>query len=134
LYTFYFIFCFLVTSNVTSQSKVKVKHLKPNQVHKMAACKKPLAMFHKTTKINDNYADKLSKKTLSNIKKISLKEELLDDLDEMNEDQISLLKDAEFLQTITITENDIENKFAINNLKEQNIYNSIELHKTKDKL
>lgn len=101
----------------------------------MVACKKPLAMFPKTAKTND-CPDKLSIKTISNIKKNSLKEELLDDIDEMNEDQISLLKDTEFLQTITMTENDIENKFALDHLKgeQEDIYNSIELPKSKDKL
>ncbi|KAL4141406.1 hypothetical protein QTP88_004049 [Uroleucon formosanum] len=123
-----------VANNITSQSKVKVKHLKPNQVQKMVACKKPLAMFPKTEKTND-CTDKLSIRTISNIKKNSLKEALLDDIDEMNEDQISLLKDTEFLQTITMTENDIENKFVPGHLKgDQDIYNSIELPKSKDKL
>lgn len=101
----------------------------------MVACKKPLAMFPKTAKTNDNCSDKVSIKTTSNIKKYSIKEELLDDMDEMNEDQISLLKDTDFLQTITMTENDIENKFDSNHLKdEQDVYNSIELNKSKDKL
>ncbi|XP_060878256.1 DNA-directed RNA polymerase, mitochondrial [Metopolophium dirhodum] len=123
-----------VTNSVTSQSKVKVKHLKPNQVQKMVACKKPLAMFPKTEKTND-CSDKLSITTISNIKKNSLKEALLDDIDEMNEDQISLLRDTEFLQTITMTENDIENKYTPGHLKgEQDIYNGIELPKSKDKL
>lgn len=100
----------------------------------MVACKKPLAMFPKTEKTND-CTDKLSIRTISNIKKNSLKEALLDDIDEMNEDQISLLKDTEFLQTITMTENDIENKFVPGHLKgDQDIYNSIELPKSKDKL
>lgn len=100
----------------------------------MVACKKPLAMFPKTEITND-CSHKLSMKTISDIKKNSLKEALLDDIDELNEDQISLLKDTEFLQTITMTENDIENKFAPGHLKgEQDIYNSIELPKSKDKL
>jgi len=104
-------------------------------VQKMVACKKPLAMFPKTVKTNDNCSDKASIKNTSNIKKHSIKEELLDDMDEMNEDQISLLKDTDFLQTITMTENDIENKFDSNYLKdEQDVYNSIELNKSKDKL
>jgi hypothetical protein len=101
----------------------------------MVACKKPLAMFPKTSKTNNNCSDKVSIKTISNIKKHSIKEELLDEIDEMNEDQISLLKDTDFLQTITMTENDIENKFGSNNLKEeQDFYNNIELSKSKDKL
>jgi len=100
----------------------------------MVACKKPLAMFPKMEKTND-CSDKLSIRTKSNIKKNSLKEALLDDIDEMNEDQISLLKDTELLQTITMTENDIEHKFVPGHLKEeQDIYNSIELPKSKDKL
>jgi len=101
----------------------------------MVASKKPLAMFPKTTKTNNNCSDKISLKSTSNIRKHSIKEELLDDMDEMNEDQISLLKDTDFLQTITMTENDIENKFDSNHLKdEQDVYNSIELNKRKDKL
>lgn len=101
----------------------------------MVASKKPLAMFPKTAKTNDNCSDKISIKTTSNIKKHSIKEELLDDMDEMNEDQISLLKDTDFLQTIAMTENDIENKFDSNHLKdEQDVYNSIEVNKSKDKL
>jgi len=100
----------------------------------MVACKKPLAMFPITEKTND-CSDKLSIKTISNMKKNSLKEALLDDIDEMNEDQISLLKDTEFLQTIAMTENDIENKYTPGHLKgEQDIYNNIELPKSKDKL
>lgn len=100
----------------------------------MVASKKPLAMFPKTAKTNNNCSDKMSIKTTSNIKH-NIKEELLDDMDEMNEDQISLLKDTDFLQTITMTENDIENKFDSNHLKdEQDVYNSIELNKSKDKL
>lgn len=131
----FILFMFQVTNGVTSQSKVKVKHLKPNQVHKMVTCKKPLAMFPKSTKINVNSSKKLSIKTVSNIKKNCIKEELLDDLDELNEDQISLLKDTEFLQTITMTENDIESKFSSDHLQEEpDICNSIKLHKSKDKL
>lgn len=100
----------------------------------MVACKKTLAVFPKTAKTND-CSEKLSIKTISNIKKNSLKEELLDDIDEMNEDQISLLKDTEFLQTITMTENDIGNKIASHHIKGvQDIYNSIELPKSQDKL
>jgi len=100
----------------------------------MVACKKPLAMFPKTAKTN-YCSDNLSIKTISKIKKNCLKEELFDDIDEMNEDQISLLKDTEFLQTITMTENDIGNKIASDHIKGvQDIYNSIELPKCQDKL
>jgi len=71
----YFCIYFSVTNGITSQSKVKIKHLKPNQVHKMVACKQTLAMFPKTSKKNVNY----SVKTKSNSEKVCLKEELLDD-------------------------------------------------------
>jgi len=123
---------FLVTNGITSQSKVKVKHLKPNQVHKMVACEKPLASFPKSV----NNSIKTNKITKSNIEKICLKEELLDDLDEMNEDHLSLLKDIELLQTIAMTENDIENKINSNHIKEDqeiDIYKKIKLTKSKDK-
>jgi len=125
---------FLVTNGITNQSKVKVKHLKPNQVHKMVACEKPLASFPKTV----NNSIKTKKKTKSNIEKICLKEELLDDLDEMNEDQMSLLRDIELLQTITMTENDIEKKIGSNHVKEEqeivDIYKKIKLTKNKNKM
>lgn len=111
---------FLVTNGITSQSKVKIKHLKPNQVHKMVACEKPLAIFPKTVK---SPSIKTTKKPKSNVETICVKEELLDDLDETNEDQMKLLKDIELLQTIEMTENDVENKFSSNHIKEQGIVN-----------
>lgn len=128
---------FLVTNGITSQSKVKVKHLKPNQVHKMVASKKTLATFPKTSKKNDDSSVRIDKKTKSSSKTVFLKEELLDDLDEMNEDHINLLKDAELLQTIEMTENDMENKYGSDNMKEEqevNIYDSVKLSKSKDNL
>lgn len=120
-------FLFLVTNGITSQSKVKVKHLKPNQVHKMVACKKSLAIFPKTTKKKDNSSLK-TVNTKFNLDKDCFNEELLDNIDELNEDQIKLLKDSELLQTISITEIDIENKFVSDHIKEQeavDIHNSI---------
>ncbi|XP_050532708.1 DNA-directed RNA polymerase, mitochondrial [Daktulosphaira vitifoliae] len=106
-----------VSNGNTSQSKVKIKHLKPNQVHRMVACKKTLAMFPKTTK-NVLKSDKTLLKTSSYKNKSLLKEELLEDIDELSEDQRKLLNDSELLQTITLTENDIDNKFE--NLKDNN--------------
>lgn len=130
---------FLVTNGITSQSKVKVKHLKPNQVHKMVASKKTLAIFPKTEKnIYDDTSVSIDKKTKSESKKMCFKEELLDDIDEMNDDHINLLKDTELLQTIEMTENDIENKYSVQNVIEEqedvNIYDSIKLSKSKDNL
>lgn len=103
----------------------------------MVASKKTLATFPKTAKKNDDSSVTTVKKTKSNSKKVCLKEELLDDLDEMNEDHINLLKDAELLQTIEMTENDIENKYGIDNIKEQetvNIYDSVKLSKSEGDL
>lgn len=98
----------------------------------MVACKKPLAMFPKTTKKRNNSFIG----TKFNLDKDCLKEELLDNIDELNEDQIKLLKDSELLQTISMTEIDIENKFVSDHIKEQevvDIYNSIKPN-DKDKL
>lgn len=103
----------------------------------MVASKKTLATFPKATKKNDDSSVTIIKKTKSNSKKVCLKEELLDDLDEMNEDQINLLKDAELLRTIEMTENDMENKYGIDNIKEQeavNIYDGVKFLKSKDNL
>uniref|UniRef100_A0A2S2PVK5 DNA-directed RNA polymerase n=2 Tax=Sipha flava TaxID=143950 RepID=A0A2S2PVK5_9HEMI len=125
-----------VTNGNTNQSKVKVKHLKPNQVQKMVSYKKPQAMFPNTAKKDDSYYVK-TKSINCNNDDIYLKEELLEHIDEMNEDQINLLKDADLLQTIAMTENDIENKFDSNQGKEleiSHIYNTNKLSKSKNKL
>lgn len=127
-----------MTNGTTSQSKVKVKHLKPNQVHKMVACKKTLAMFPKTIKQCDHSPIKTGTKTKLNLEKKSFKEEFLDDIDELNEDQINLLKDTELLQTITMTENDMGSKFSSAIKKEDQelveIYNSANSSIDQDKL
>lgn len=128
----------LVTNGITSQSKVKLKHLKPNQIHKMVSCKKPLAMFPKTGGKKKNSSLKTITKTQSNRKEISLQEELLDDIDEMNEDQLNLLKDTELLQTIAMAENDTDMKFCSNRIKEEqefvDLYSSMKSSETKNKL
>lgn len=127
-----------MTNGITSQSKVKVKHLKPNQVHKMVACKKTLAMFPKTIKQCHLSSIKTGTKTKLNLEKKCFKEELLDDIDELNEDQINLLKDTELLQTITMTENDIGSKFSSAIKKEEQelieIYSSVNPSIDQDKL
>lgn len=122
LYLFLFYFYFIVTNGITSQSKVKLKHLKPNQVHKMVSCKKPLAMFPKKSKTDYDNSVKTNSKVKSDIEEVYLKNELLDDIDEMNEDQINLLQDTELLQTIAMTENDIENKFVSDHEKQKEMF------------
>lgn len=128
----------LVTNGITSQSKVKLKHLKPNQIHKMVSCKKPLAMFPKSVGKKKNSSVKTITKTQSNWKQINLQEEFLDDIDEMNEDQLNLLKDTELLQTIAMAENDTDMKFCSNRIKEEqgfvDMYSSIKSSETKNKL
>lgn len=123
-----------VTNGITSQSKVKVKHLKPNQIHKMVVCKKPLAIFPKTKKTKLNSFNKINKNAKSNLENICIKEELLDELDEMNEDQINLLRDTELLKTISMTENDIVNKIKDEEQEVVDIYKNNELPIIKDKL
>lgn len=102
----------------------------------MVSYKKPQAMFPNTAKKDDNYYVKI--KTINcNNDDIYLKEELLEHIDETNEDQINLLKDADLLQTIAMTENDIENKFDSNQGKEMEIseiYKVNKLCKNKKKL
>lgn len=131
----------LVTNGNTNQSTVKVKHLKPNQVQKMVSFKKPQAMFPNTAKEYDKYDEKAIKKTNYNNDTIYLKEELLEHIDEMNEDQINLLKDADLLQTIAMTENYIANRFESNQGTEQEVSEICESNKlskinakSKDKL
>jgi hypothetical protein len=102
----------------------------------MVSYKKPQAMFPNTAKKDDSYYVK-TKSINCNNDDIYLKEELLEHIDEMNEDQINLLKDADLLQTIAMTENDIENKFDSNQGKEleiSHIYNTNKLSKSKNKL
>lgn len=128
---------FSVTNGITSQSKIKVKHLKPNQVHKMVACQKPLAMFPKAIKKRDHSAITSSTNNTLIVDKKCFKEELLDDIDELNEDQINLLKDTELLQTITMTENDFGKKVGSGFKKDQElveIYNSFDSSFNQDKL
>lgn len=127
-------YLFLVTNGITSQSKVKVKHLKPNQVHKMVACKKPLAIFPKTTKKENNSSVEINEEAISNLENIRIQEELFDDLDEMSEDQINLLNDTELLKTISMTEKDIVNQLKDEEQKIVNIYKNIELPINKEKL
>ncbi|VVC37456.1 DNA-directed RNA polymerase, N-terminal,Pentatricopeptide repeat,DNA-directed RNA [Cinara cedri] len=127
-----------VTNGVTSQSKVKLKHLKPNQVHKMVSCKKPVAIFPKTEKKKKNSSVITSTNTESNMNKICLQEKFLDDIDEMNDDQINLLKDTELLQTIAMAENDTDMKFCSNSIKEEqefvDMYTRMKSSKAKDQL
>lgn len=102
----------------------------------MVSSKTPLNIF--PTKKDLKNISSVRTVNKSNIEQLCLKEELLDDLDELNEDQINLLKDTELLQAISMTENDIENKFKSHNIKEdlENVYitDKIELSKTKNKL
>lgn len=76
--------------------------------------------------------------TKCNFQEIRLQEELLDHIDEVNEDQINLLRDTELLQTIAMAENDTDMKFCSNRIKEEqeflNIYNNMKSSETKDKL
>lgn len=97
----------------------------------------PQAVFPNSAKDYDNYYVKNKTKVNYNDDNIYLQEELLEQIDEMNEDQINLLKDADLLQTIAMTENYIENKFDSNQgnkLKNSDIYKSNILSKSKDKL
>lgn len=116
---------------------MKVKNLKPSQVHKMVACKKPLAMFPKTAKKDENSSIKTSQKTKFNLEKNALKEELLDDLDELTEDQLNLFKDTELLHTIALSDNLNNIKFHSENIKEEHEivdgYNFTKSHNNKDK-
>lgn len=67
--------------------------------------------------------------------RLAFNDELLDELDEINEDQMYLLKDSDFLQTIALTESDIESKFDFDHLKEdQEIYDNVKSSKSKEKL
>lgn len=104
----------------------------------MVANKKTLASFPKTTKKSVNLSVKSDVNIKSDVDKICFKEELLDDIDEMNEDQVNLLHDTELLHTIGMTENDIENKLHSSNLKEELVIgdtcNIIKLSKNKKKL
>lgn len=104
----------------------------------MVSCKKPLAMFPKIIIKKKNSSIKTITKTKSDWKEICLQEEFLDDLDEMNEDQMNLLRDTELLKTIAITENDTDMKFCSNPIKEEqeliDIYNNMESFESKAKL
>lgn len=129
---------FLVTNGTTSQSKVKVKHLKPNQLHKMIVNNKTLATFPKTVNKSVNSSISIDKKAKSTFKNGAFNEELLDDIDELNEEHLNLLKDTELLQSIAMTEKDVENKYNFGNVKEKqeivNIDDSIKVPKSKGKL
>lgn len=115
-----------------------MKHLKPNQVHKMVDCKKTLAMFPKTAKEDRNSSVKFDQKIKYNLDNNYIKEELLDDLDEMTEDQINLFKDTEFLHTIAMSDNFINNKFHLDDIKEEqeifDDYNSTKSPNNKQKM
>lgn len=93
----------------------------------MVACEKPLAVFPKRLK---NCSVKTTQKTKSNVEKVCLKEELLDDLDEMNEDQMNLLKDIDLLQ-LAIMENNVENKFNSNYVNELGVTSTQKKNKEK---
>lgn len=103
----------------------------------MVACKKPLAMFPKTKK--KLKSDKNNTKITQNMDNNCFREELLDDIDGMTEDQINLLKDTELIQSIAMTERDIDNKFNPDNMKDEyqgidEIYNSTKLPSSPAKL
>lgn len=105
----------------------------------MVSCKTSLGIFPTKKNSKNKLPINNIKKTKSNLDKVYLKEELLDDLDEMNEDQINLLKDSELLQVISMTENDIQSKFISQHLEGEELENvdiceSIKLSKKKKKL
>ncbi|XP_050428199.1 DNA-directed RNA polymerase, mitochondrial [Adelges cooleyi] len=105
-----------VSNGVTSESKIKIKHLKPNQVHNMVANKKPLVMFPKSGE-NSNKCVKTISKPNNNFNKSISKEELLEDIDELHDEHQHLLNDSELLKTLALTENDIEQNFNFKSTK-----------------
>lgn len=89
----------------------------------MVSCKTPMGIFPTKNDTKNKLPISKKKNINLNLDKVSIKEELLDDLDEMNEDHINLLKDTELLQAISMTENDIENKFISKHLEGEELEN-----------